>query len=374
MLREIRHRPPALPDTAGGESYRRRTVIVTPVVNYNPVTSVIFGIGVLTSIFHGDPSSTFPSTVQAGASVSLEKQLSVSSKVDVYTDRDRWFFQATSGWAKYPQSIYDLGLDSPDSSQVGVDLYIPKFSGAIHRQVLRNLFAGVGLQYVTRTDIRPAGGSGARWGRSSFVTYSLENGLDLTRQTSAGLSANLFFDDRDNPGNPSRGWFASASARSFRKGFLGGSSDWKELYLDFRHYRSLDGNARHKIAAWAYSDFVVSGIAPYFDLPATGAVPRGRAGRGYDGNRFRGERVAYGEVEYRATLTRNGLLGAVAFVNTETFGGSRTGQELFDSFATAAGGGLRVLVDKRAKSNVCFDVGFGRNGSRGLWAGFQESF
>ena len=374
ILRTIRHGPPPAPDSSGGASYRRRMVFVTPVVNYNPVTSVIFGLGVLTSTFHGDPNSTFPSTVQAGGSVSLEKQISISAKADVYTDRDRWFFQANPAWAKYPQSIYALGTDSPDSSQVGVYLYIPKFSLSAYRQVLPKLFTGVGLQCVMRTDIRPSGGFAAIWDRSPFVAYSREHRLDLERQTSAGVSLNLLFDGRDNPTNASRGWFANASGRAFFKDFLGGSSHWQELYLDLRHYRSLDRDARHRVAAWAYSDFVVGGVAPFFDLPATGAVPRGRAGRGYDGNRFRGERMAYAELEYRVTLTRNGLLGAVAFLNTESFGGSQTGSDLFDSFATAGGAGLRILVDKRAKSNVCFDVGIGKSDSHGLWAGFQESF
>ncbi len=374
ILRTIRHRPPPVPDSSGVESSRRRMLFITPVVNYNPVTSVIFGVGVLSSIFHGDPNSTFPSTVQAGGSVSLEKQISVSSKADVYTDRDRWFFQVNPAWAKYPQSIYALGTDSPDSTQVGVDLYIPKFTVSAYRQVLPDLFTGLGLQYVMRTDIRPSGAFAVIWDRSPFVAYSRAHGLDLKRQTSAGVSLNLLFDGRDNPTNASRGWFANASGRAFFKDFLGGSSHWQELYVDVRHYRSLDRGARHRVAFWTYSDFVVGGVAPFFDLPATGAVARGRAGRGYDGNRFRGERMAYGEVEYRVTLTRNGLLGAVAFLNTESFSGSQSGGDLFDSFATAGGAGLRILVDKRAKSNVCFDVGFGKNGSRGLWAGFQETF
>jgi len=374
VLRTLRHKEPAAPDSAGGESHRRRTVILTPVVNYDPVTSVIFGAAVLTSIYHGDPRSTFPSTVQAGASVSLEEQISASAKLDVYSDRDRWLFQANPAWAKYPQSTYDLGTDSPDSSRVGANLYIPKFLFSIYRQVLPDLFTGIGLHYVVRTDIRALEGFEAIWDRSEFVEYSRENGFDLTKQTSAGVSGNLLYDSRDNPVNASRGWFANASYRSFFKDFLGGTSSWRELYLDLRAYRSLDRNARQKLALWLYSDFVIGGVAPYFDLPATGAVLRGRAGRGYDGSRFRGERMAYAELEYRVTLTGDGLLGAVAFLNTETFGAERAGDDLFDSYATGAGAGLRILVDKRARSNVCFDVGFGKNGSRGLWAGFQEAF
>lgn len=374
VLRRLRHRPPAPADSAGAESYRRRTVIVTPFLNYNPVTSLIVGLGAVTSIFHGDPQSTFPSTVQAGASVSLEKQVSVSAKLDYYADSNRWFFQANPSWAIYPQSTYDLGTESSDSSKVGVDLRIPKLVVAVYRQVLPDLYAGLGLQYLTHNNIGPLEGFEPRWDTSEFVEYSREHGFDLETQTSAGVSANLLIDRRDNPVNAAGGWFANASFRAYLEDFLGGSSNWQELYLDLRTYRRLDRQARHKLALWLYSDLVTGGVAPYFDLPATGAVVRGRAGRGYDGNRFRGQRMAYAELEYRATLTANGLVGAVVFLNTESFDVAGDGQGLFHSFATAAGTGLRILMDKRAKSNLCLDVGFGKNGSSGLWAGFQEAF
>ena len=374
VLRTLRHREPAAPDTGGEAGSRRRTVILTPFLNYNPATSVIFGAAVLTSIYHGDPRATFPSTVQAGASVSLENQIGVSAKIDVYSDRDRWLFQANPAWARYPQSTYDLGTDSPDSSQVGVDLDIPKLLLSVYRQVLPDLFVGVGFQYVAHTGIGASEGSGTRWDGSEYVEYSLEKGFDLEEQSSAGVSANLLFDRRDSPVNASRGWFANATLRASFRDFLGGTSSWQELYVDLRNYRSLDRDARHRLALWIYTDIVTGGAAPYFDLPATGAVPRGRAGRGYDGSRFRGERMAYAELEYRATLTRDGLLGVVGFLNTQTFSAGRGGDGLFESHALGAGTGLRILVDKRTKSNLCLDVGFGKGGSRGLWAGFQEAF
>ncbi len=375
VLRKVLHKEPTAQDSVEAVSYGKRALLVTPFLNYDPVTSVIFGVGLLTSIFRGDPQSTFPSTVQAGASISLEEQISVGTKFDAYTNGNRWFFQANAAWAKYPQSVYSLGTDSPDSSKLGVDLYIPKILLSAYHQVLPDLFAGIGLHYVTRTDIRPMGKAGPRWDQSAFVQYSRDSGLDLKTQTSAGLSGNVLIDRRDNPVNASRGWFANASYRSFFKDLLGGSSNWQEVYLDLRTYGSLDLNGRHRLALWLYGDVVAGGVAPFFDLPATGSVPRGRAGRGYDGNRFRGDRMAYAELEYRVTLTRNGLLGAVAFVNTESFGTPEAGgEDLLDNYATGFGMGLRILVDKRAKSNLCLDVGFGEDGSRGIWAGFQETF
>jgi hypothetical protein len=82
----------------------------------------------------------------------------------------------------------------------------------------------------------------------------------------------------------------------------------------------------------------------------------------------------YGEVEYRATLTRNGLLGAVAFLNTTTVSDEQTGEKLFDGFAAGGGIGFRLSFSKRSRTNMCFDYAWGRHGARGLYIGLQEAF
>ncbi len=85
-------------------------------------------------------------------------------------------------------------------------------------------------------------------------------------------------------------------------------------------------------------DFVTGGTAPYFDLPETSGDSYGRSARGYGEGRYRGDHLLYGEVEFRDTLTRNGLLGYVAFLNTTTIDSDAPGERLFDSFAPGAGG------------------------------------
>ena len=100
----------------------------------------------------------------------------------------------------------------------------------------------------------------------------------------------------------------------------------------------------------------------------------GRSGRGYPQGRFRGEELVYGEAEYRWTATENGLFGMVAFLNTETLSSRQTDEDLFDSFATGAGFGFRLMLNKRSKTNLCFDIGFGQGRlARGYFA-VQEAF
>jgi outer membrane protein assembly factor BamA len=206
------------------------------------------------------------------------------------------------------------------------------------------------------------------------VTYSQAHGLPLDSQIAAGTSLDVLWDTRDSFINADRGWLAKASYRTLFDGFLGGDSSWQKLNLDVRTYVNVSRDRRHKLAFWAFADLVVGGVAPFFDLPSTGGDAYGRSARGYAEGQFRGERLAYGEVEYRGTLTRNGLLGMVAFLNTTTVTNLDNDERLFDSFATAGGAGLRLLINKRSKTNLCFDFGIGKQGSRGVYLAVQEVF
>ena len=71
---------------------------------------------------------------------------------------------------------------------------------------------------------------------------------------------------------------------------------------------------------------------------------------------------------------RNGLLGLVAFLNTTSVSDPGSGERLFDTFAPAGGVGLRLLINKRSRTNLCLDVGFGKQGSRGIYLAVQEAF
>jgi outer membrane protein assembly factor BamA len=231
---------------------------------------------------------------------------------------------------------------------------------------------GGGLNLSNHTKIRAGRTGEAAWEASEFVDYSGANGFSTQHQRSAGVNASLRLDTRDNGINAERGWLGSATYRTFFQGFLGGDSTWQELAVDVRTYKTLNRSKRQTLAFWFQSDMVTGGRAPFLDLPTTGAD--GRSGRGYSEGRYRGERLVYGEAEYRGTLTANGLVGFVAFANTLTIGDTTGNSRLFDTFAPAGGLGARVLLNKRSKTNLCVDYGWGKNGSRGFYLSIQEAF
>jgi outer membrane protein assembly factor BamA len=109
-------------------------------------------------------------------------------------------------------------------------------------------------------------------------------------------------------------------------------------------------------------------------LPATAYDQRGRSARGYVQGRFRGNNLVYGETEYRFPLSKpGGVLGGVVFVNASTADNPKQNLKLFGSVKAAYGFGLRVMADKKSRTNFCIDYGFG-NKSSGFYLAASEAF
>jgi Omp85 superfamily domain len=368
---QIRHEPVTPIDADSQEAMKA----IAPVIGVKPSAGAMIGAAGNVAFFMGHPETTHISSVVASLTFSQKHQTSLSGRFALSTKDNRWRVDGDNRAQWTSQDTYGLGTSSEIGSGVNAKYDFFRVHETVFRQIRPSLFAGLGLHFDDHTNIRPGESvSDADWDATAFVAYSQAHGLPLDRQISAGPSAAIVGDTRDSTIDPRRGWFATANYRALIKDFLGGSSGWQLLHVEGRTYVPLDSENRRRLAFWLFGDLTLAGTPPYFDLPATGMDPYGRSGRGYGEGRFRGERLLYGEVEYRATLTENGLLGWVAFLNVTTISNLQEDERLFHSGAPAAGAGLRALVNKRSRTNLCFDVGFGKDGSRGVYLAVQEAF
>jgi hypothetical protein len=348
--------------------------VIAPTIGSKPSTGLSAGLNSNLAFFGGDEKTTHISSISGGLRVSQKKQVLSGIRFNMFTAEDRWFIQGDNRLSWTSQNTYGLGADTiPNGAGTeNVKFNAIKLYETVYRSVAPHLFAGLGLNVSMHSNIRPGDGVLPTFDQSAYAAYNELHGFDDQGQTSGGVSGGLLFDTRDNGINAQRGWLASAAVRTFFDGFLGGDSTWQQITVDVRTYRRLTRSGRQKLAFWLLSDNVVSGTAPYLDLPATGSD--GRSARGYGDGRYRGEHLAYGEVEYRGTMTANGLLGFVAFTNITSVDNADAGIKLFDDFAPAAGFGLRVLLNKHSRTNLTADYGWGKQGSRGLYLGIQEAF
>jgi hypothetical protein len=372
-VRELRHKP--APPPPGPDDYKKWMIAVAPVLTYGPTSGFGIGIAGNVAVYRGWPGTTRISSLVASATGTTKEQFLVNAKINSHSLENRWHFEGDNRLHWTSQKTYGLGAATPESGAVDQKYDLYRFYETQYRRVARDVYLGAGFLYSLHTDVRPADDdASAAWTGSPYVAYSEKYGFDPASQTSAGLGLYALYDGRDGSINPSRGFYANLAYRAFFADFLGGSSSWQEVLYDLRTYVRLSRDARHKLAFWAAGDLVTGGTPPYLDLPATGMDTYGRTGRGYPQGRFRGRQLVYGEMEYRWTVTGNGLFGLVAFLNTQTLSNEETGEKLFDAFATGAGFGFRLMLNKRSQTNLCFDVGWGKDGSHAVYFAVQEAF
>lgn len=372
LWRQVRKKAPDPPREA--DDYRSPMIAFAPVIGFKPSSGAVFGAGGNIAFYRGEPSTTRISSVVATASFSTKKQTTLKERFTIFTRDDRWRFEGEHRFEWTSLDTFSLGMGAEVGAGIEADFDHFRAHQTGYVRVARSLFAGGGLYFDNHTNVGPASGAEEAWATSPYVEYSETYGLPLDSQISAGPSVDLLWESRDNFINPERGWFAKASYRKSFEGFLGGDSTWEKLTVDVRTYAPLTPDRRHKLAFWSYTDLVIGGVAPFLDLPGSGQDASGRSARGYRDGQFRGPKLAYGEVEYRASLTRNRLLGMVLFLNATTVTTPDGSERLFDSVAIGGGGGIRLLINKRSKTNLCFDFGLGEQGSKGVYIGVQEAF
>lgn len=359
---------------AGPFDYTKRMIALAPVIGARPSSGVIVGVAGNIASFRGDPATTHISSSIVSATVTSKNQAGIGARTTMFGRDNRWRAEVDYRFQWTSLDILGLGVATAqaEAQLARFDFYRLYQSG--YYLLRPYLFVGGGLHFDIHADVRPGEGGEDSWPAAPFVQYSLANGLPLDTQTSAGPSVEVIWDSRDNFINAERGSLARASYRTMFEGFLGGDTRWDKVDVDLRTYRTLSPSGRHRLAGWAYADLVVSGVAPYFDLPSTAGDGYGRSGRGYAQGHFRGEKLAFFEAEYRGAITKNGLVGWVAFVNATTVSNRSAGEQIFDRFAPGGGAGLRLLLNKRSKTNLAFDVGLGERGSRGVYLAIQEAF
>ncbi len=370
LWRAVRHKDAS--DASISAQSRKAFFAMTPSIGAKPSTGLSAGFSGNIAFFLGDPATTRISSLTGGFKLSQLGQTLGGFKFSTFAPEDGWYAQGDLRLNWTSQHVYGLGTATPSSSGDSAKYTYKRLYETVYRTIRPGLFVGGGVNFSDHGDVRPGDGAAAAWDRSAYSAYTARHGFPADGQTSGGVTAGVLYDTRDNGINASRGSLASASYRTFFDGFLGGDSTWQELALDARTYRNLSQDGRRKLALWFMGDFVTAGAAPYFDLPATAA--NDRSARGYREGRYRGEQLVYGEMEYRSALTRSGLLGFVTFLNLTTVDSQETGERLFSSVAPGAGLGLRVLLNKRSRTNLCSDYAWGKDGSRGFYLAIQEAF
>ena len=347
---------------------------ILPSLNYNPATGFAVG-GILTSAFYPKHTPrTQLSTAMLYVGYSQYNQTFVSALTNIWTRGHRFNVQGDYRFHNFPTTTFGLGSHTQLADASALTYNHIRFYQSIYMAIGHDVMLGAGYLFDRHFSIENESSDGLP---TDFDRYGKNS-----QSTSSGVAVGLLRDRRGNANNPTGGSYLLVQYRYFAKA-LGSSSNWQALWFDYRRYVPLGGRLEKQLAFWAFDWVTFGGAAPYLDLPATSWDTFGNSGRGYTLGRLRGAGLYYAEVEYRTQLTANGLFGAVVFANAQTvtnwYGNPNAPLDTTPPLHTTVvwpgvGGGIRVKVNKNARTNMAIDYAIGAGGSSGLYFNLNEVF
>jgi hypothetical protein len=364
VIKSISIKGRSLKMPSGSAIPRKVEVTVVPALGFGLSTGLAAVVSTNSAFYLGDTSKTNQSNVAANANYTQLHQVNIPIAANIWTKDNHFNILTDWRFMLYPLETYGLGTKTTDADGVTMNFNYIRLYQSVLKNLGANWYAGAGYQldYYYNTTIESYTDTRV----SDAINYGFK-----AKSVSSGLTANILFDNRKNPINPSGGeQYANAVVR-YNTTRLGSDNNWQSLLLDFRRYIKL-GDNRHILAFWSYNHFTLSGNPPYQVLPSTGWDTYSNTGRGYVQSRFRGKNMVYLESEYRFPLTKNGLLSGVAFVNGQSFSEPTSNQ--FEAARMGLGTGVRLKLNKRSNTNIAIDYCFGAEGSKGFSVHLGEVF
>lgn len=354
----------------GSKKIRKDSITSKPVYSYIPAIGYTLSSGLALSLSGNVAFRTAPgareSTITASAAYTQKNQFTIPIESNIWSKTGDYLFVGDYRFYRYPQITYGLGSNSNINNQDQMKFNYIRFYETIYKHFTGNLYLGGGYIIDYHANITDQGNLNGT--PSDYRAYMP---MPQTHSISSGITLNEFFDNRDNPIYPTKGFYTALQYRdSYR--FLGSTSGWRSLIIDVRKYYKFPESSDNVLALWSYDWLVLSGAPPYLDLPSTSWDPYSSTGRGYIQGRFRGAQMMYLESEYRYKISANGLFGGVIFGNVESLS-AKPGTGL-QRIQPGFGPGLRIKLNKISKTNICIDYGFGNEGSRGVFVNVGELF
>jgi len=333
---------------------------LVPAVGYTLSTGFVGLLSANAAFYLSDSSKTNISSVSTSFNYTQYNQITIPVQANIWTKNNGYNIIIDWRYFKYPQDTYGLGGHSLIANSDRINYSHVRLHQTVLKKITGAFYLGIGYLLDYRWKIKQEGAN------EDVTAYGL-----APKSVSSGLVGNILYDSRKNSINPQAGLYANARYRNNAK-LLGSNSNWQSLVLEFRKYVNFPRGSRNTLAFWDFNWLTLAGKPPYLELPSTSWDPSSNTGRGYIQGRFRSPDMLYFETEYRFSLTQNGLLGGVVFGNAQSFSNWPT--KKFDKVAPGAGLGIRIKINKKSRTNIAIDYGFGINGSRGLFVNLGEVF
>jgi hypothetical protein len=325
---------------------------IFPAFFYTPETGFGGGAGImLVQRVGAGAMRQQPNTLACFAIYTEKNQASISLDPEWRLSRGSWILRGEIGYEKYPQVVFGIGNNTPDSAE---EAYTTE-GGLVLAKILRRVAA------------RIRGGLACQVGHTAIVAHeaggfiAARRARGLERGTSVGCGLVAEWDSRERRFTPGRGgWYQLASLA--HRSWLGSDFEFEQYRLDLRRYLPL--GPRMVLALQALGRFV-TGHHPVHYYPTLGD-----AMRGFVAGRFQDRAMLVAQAEWRFPL--KGRFGGVAFAALGDVS-DRFGSFARRSVKLAGGVGLRFMLSQKDRYNVRLDIGYSREGGE-VYVQFDEAF
>lgn len=344
-----------VPNTVKKDSTKRTSFSAYPYVFYTPESKFAGGAGGIYIFYTGQEENLKPSKIGFGGYYSTNKQYKLSVSPNLYFFENKLYIEAPTSFGFFVNKFWGIGDNSPKSETASFSM--ESFTSTVTVQVPPKLFSADRTGLIFDYD-------------KTSIVDTLENTLISNDSVvgndggeSIGIGTDLLWDSRDNLFFPNNGSYQYFKVVVYPNGW--GNFNYSQLQLDVKAFKAISPD--HVFAFNFYIESVI-GDTPFYRLPAIGGPSRMR---GFFSGRYRDNFYGMMQLEYRQYVWKK--FGIVAFGGL----GNVSENILTYNFSTmkySGGIGLRYLFNKKEKINLRMDIGFGSDGSRGIYFGIQEAF
>jgi outer membrane protein assembly factor BamA len=318
---------------------KKNEIVVAPI----PIVNPTFGNGLALGgmyLYQIDEGSQ-PSFTAAAGAYTDSKSYAFGIGQAAYFKDDAWKIKAGAGVFDFNVRFYGIGR-LPGDRDVSIPINQEGWAAGVRGLCRIKGDWYFGLQYwflrITSTF------------DTSDLDFELPPAIEFDSQV-AGLGVMIEYDSRDNRFNPSGGQLFNGTWSNSEEA-IGSDFDFTSGKIDYNIYHQLKPG---KIIAGRATACMTPGDAPFYALCKFG---QGVDLRGYVGGRYRDERMATFQAEYRWRFYKK--WGMVVFAGfgevAETWGDFN-----LDDLLPSAGVGLRFKLSKTTDFNLSVDYAVGED-------------
>ncbi len=338
-------------------SYKNK-LLVFPLLASSPETSWVFGVA-NAFIFKTAKSDSVlrVSTIPSGILYTLNNQILIALGANIFLPKERYIIRFENSFSKFPDKFWGLGNNTDDRNSESYTFTQYYINPQLYRKVYGNLFLGGGLDFQRVFDIKYD--SGGYFDQDKVFGVS-----DRSSYSVFGYSLFINYDSRNHAYVPDRGSLFRIRMSNFDTR-LGGDYNFQTLEIDFRKFIRVTKKSIFAVQSFSTFNF---GNVPYRNLAILGG---NSMMRGYYAGRFRDQKFAGAQAEYRFPI--KGRFGGVAFAGLGQVA-NNFGDFAFDKIKPSIGTGVRAAVLRKEKLNLRFDIAAGSGGALNYYVVLAESF